>query len=130
MYKIEKKDFGYQLTFGGFIKADEMKTWVEESKRVLALSPSKFGIFVDMRELKPIASDAQKFMEEGQKLYQEKGMTRSVVVLNSAVTKMQFQRIARETGIDEWERYIDASSMPDWEKVGINWIENSVDPGN
>lgn len=130
MCGIVKKIYGYKLIFDGLIKADEMKAWVDKSRKILSLSPSKFGVFVDMRTLKPLAKDSQQFMKEGQKLYKEKGMVRSAVVLDSAVTKMQFQRIAKETGIYEWERYIDASSVSDWEQVGIDWISKGVDPDN
>lgn len=128
MYKIEKKPYGYKLTFGDFIKTDEMKNWVDESRKALVSAPKEFGIFVDMRTLKPLPDEAQKHMQEGQKLYKEKGMQRSVVILNSAITKMQFQRIAKETGIDQWERYIDASSKPNWEDIGVHWISKGIDP--
>lgn len=128
MYKIEKKDYGYKLTFGDSIKASEMKTWVDDSKKELATAKKEFGVFVDMRTLKPLDADAQVYMQEGQKLYKKTGMVRSVVILNSAVIKMQFVRIAKETGIYEWERYIDASAVTDWEKVGIDWISKGIDP--
>lgn len=128
MYKIEKKDYGFKLTFGGFITEDEMKKWLEESKIALQTAPKSFGVFVDMRTLKPLPTEAQKHMQEGQKLYKEKGMVRSVVILANAVTKMQFKRIAQETGIYQWERYIDEASNPNWEKVGIDWIKNGIDP--
>ncbi|MCK5165408.1 MAG: hypothetical protein KAQ72_16935 [Desulfobacula sp.] len=128
MYKIEKKDYGYKLTFDGFIKGEEMKLWVDESKKILAGAPKEFGIFADMRTLKPLPTDAQPLMQEGQMSYKKKGMVRSVVILNNAVTKMQFQRIAKETGIYEWERYVDASAINDWEKVGIDWISKGIDP--
>lgn len=128
MYKIEKKNFGYKLTFGGFISADEMKQWVDEAKKSLAAPPKDFGVFVDMRDLKPLPKDAQEDMQEGQKLFKQKGMVRSVVILSDAVTKMQFQRIAKQTGIYEWERYVDASTEPNWEQVGLNWISKGVDP--
>lgn len=128
MFKIEKEDYGYKLTFGDFIKSEEMMAWAEESKKALTAAPKDFGVFIDMRTLKPLPADAQPHMEEGQKLYKEKGMTRSVVILASATTKMQFKRIAQETGIYEWERYIDASSVPEWEKKGISWIREKIDP--
>ena len=128
MYNIEKKEYGFKLTFGDFIKAEEMKQWVDTSKKVLLGAPSGFGVFVDMRTLKPLPSDAQKPMEEGQKLYKQKGMTRSVVILNSATTTSQFQRLAKESGIYAWERYIDASKKSDWENVGIDWLKNGKDP--
>ena len=128
MYKIEKMNYGFKLTFGDFINENEMKKWVEESKSVLQTAPKEFGIFVDMRTLKPLAPEAQKFMQEGQKFYKEKGMIKSVVILANAVTKMQFKRIAQETGIYQWERYIDESSNPNWEKTGIDWVQNGIDP--
>lgn len=128
MYKIERKDFGYKLTFGDIITVEEMTTWVEESKQELANAPSEFGVFVDMRTLKPLAADTVKVMESGQAFYKEKGMTRSVVILNSAVVTMQFIRIAKDSGIYQWERYIDASSVSDWEKVGLAWIVDEKDP--
>ena len=35
-----------------------------------------------------------------------------------------------ETGIYEWERYIDASKTPKWEEIGIEWLVNNIDPDN
>ena len=128
MYKIEIKNYGYKLTFGGLIDAEEMKKWVADSKQALNTAPSKFGVFVDMRTLKPIEKESQAIMEEGQKLYKAKGMERSVVILESVLVTMQFKRIAKETGIYNWERYISAQDKPDWEKIGIAWIKDGVDP--
>jgi hypothetical protein len=128
MFKIEKKDFGFKLTLGGFINVDEMKQWVEESKKALLITPKQFGVFVDMRELKPLPPESQSFMQEGQKLYKQKGMQRSVVIVQNAITKMQFKRIAKETGIYAWERYIDASEVTNWEKIGKDWICDEIDP--
>lgn len=128
MYNIEKTNYGFKLTFGDFIQAPEMKEWVEKSKEALADAPAEFYIFVDMRTLKPLPENAQPFMQEGQKLYKEKGMKRSVVILNNSVTTLQFKRIAKETGIDAWERYIDASANENWETDGIAWLVNEKDP--
>jgi hypothetical protein len=41
---------------------------------------------------------------------------------------MQFKRIAKQTGIYAFERYLDASKTPGYEKIGIAWIQNGVDP--
>lgn len=128
MYKIEKKNWGFKVTFDGFIKADEMHQWVEESKKLLQTQTGKFGIMVDMRTLLPLPSDAQKVIEEGQKLYKTKGMERSAVILNNVTTTMQFMRIAKETGIHTYERYLDASSVADWEKKATDWLASGVDP--
>ncbi len=128
MYKIEKKDYGFFMTFSGFVRADEMKQWAEESKQLMKSPPKEFGVLADLRELKPLPFDAQQQMQEGQKLYKEKGLVRSVVVLDNAATTLQFQRIAKETGIYQWERYIDSSKTFNWQQVGIDWIKNGKDP--
>jgi len=128
MYKIEKKKYGFRLTFAGKMDADEMEMWLMDSRRVLADQTDPFLVFVDMRTLIPIDDDARQSMLNGQRFYKEKGMERSVAILNSPIMIMQFKGIAHETGIYEWERYIDASTEPDWEKVGLDWIINSIDP--
>jgi hypothetical protein len=128
MYSIDKKPWGFQLVFAGTIDTDEMVRWVKESEAVLASQQDKFGVFVDMRTLAPLSSDAETQMQNGQKMFKAKGMERSVVILNNALLTMQFRRIARETGISAWERYIDASKFPDWEKMGEAWLTTATEP--
>jgi hypothetical protein len=128
MYSIEKKPFGFKLTFSEMVNANEMKKWVDESKNAVSSAPNDFGVLIDMRKLSPLATDAQLHMQEGQKIYKQNGMKRSAVIVSSVLTKMQFQRIAKETGIYDWERYIDASSVNNWEKAALDWIEKEVDP--
>ncbi len=128
MYKIDKKDYGYLLTFSGIIDNEEMKKWVEDSKKALMGAPSSFGVVVDMRDLKPLSDETKKTMESGQKLYKEKGMARSAVILSSAILTLQFKRIAQESGIYQWERYINASKVTDWEKKAVDWVKNEIDP--
>jgi len=128
MHRIEKHSYGYKLTFEGFIKKDGMKQWIEESKKALAAASAGFGIVVDMRDLKPLPADSQLAMEEGQKLYKAKGMKRSAVIVNSGIMKMQFQRLAKQSGIYEWERYIDASNQQNWKDLAEKWITKAMDP--
>jgi hypothetical protein len=66
-------------------------------------------------------------MVSGQKLYKEAGMQRSAVVLNSATLTMQFIRLAKASGIYEWERYFDASSDQHWKENAMNWIKTGID---
>ncbi|MCK7514850.1 MAG: hypothetical protein MZV70_69840 [Desulfobacterales bacterium] len=67
--------------------------------------------------------DAKAEMTKGQVLYKQAGLKRSAVILNSATTTLQFKRIAKESGIDSWERYFDASNEPDWEKKAMDWLD-------
>ena len=120
MYKIEQKDFGFKLTLDGVIDESEMIKWVSDSEKALQSASSKFGVFVDMRSLKPLSQEAQAYMQKGQILYKQKAGYSPLFV--------QFTNIAEETGIYEWERYIDASKYPDWEAKGIAWIVSAADP--
>lgn len=128
MYQIDRTDFGLKMTFSDFITAEEMKEWLKEAETVLLSVEKPFGVIVDMRTLKPLQSDAQIHMEAGQKLFREKGMIRSAVILNDLITTMQFQRLARQTGIYKWERYINTHTTPDWEGQALEWVKNGNDP--
>lgn len=128
MYQIERLHYGFKLIFAETISADQMKEWVSASEKVLAEKTGTFGVFVDMRTLKPLQPEAQEHMKTGQKLFKEKGMQRSAVILNDAIITLQFKRIAKETGIYAWERYIDASKFKNWEEIGINWLTKGIDP--
>ena len=130
MYKIERRNSGYLLTFGGAISKDDMQKWVNESRAVLAKeTASSFGVIIDMRTLAPLPTDAQALMVEGQGLYKTKGMKRSAVVVLNNVTAMQFKRLAQESGIYQWERYI-AATTSDWSDIAIAWVRDGVDPDN
>jgi anti-anti-sigma regulatory factor len=128
MYKIEKNDLGFHLTLGGEISKAELEKWEEESERALRLQQAPFGVIIDMRQLAPLAADAQEVMVRGQAMYRSRGMQRSSVILEDAITTIQFMRLARRSGINKYERYIDASTLPDWLQAARNWIEHAIAP--
>ena len=128
MYKIDKKSSGYLLTFAGEIKVDEMQRWYNDSALALTNSLSEFGVIVDMRTLKPLDNEAQQKMVAGQKLYKDKGMKRSAVILNDPDTTKQFKQLAVVSGIYAFERYIDASTNPNWASIAKSWVVHAIDP--
>jgi len=129
MYKIEKRPSGYILTFSGQIDAIEMQRWFDDSKRNLALeTSSSFGVIINMKDLQPLKPDAVAIMKNGQKLYKDKGMKRSAVILNSAEICNQFKNIAIQTGIFTMEKYIDASTIPNPVDFAIAWVKDGIDP--
>jgi hypothetical protein len=81
-----------------------------------------------MRTLVPLRPDSQALMVKGQALYRAKGMQRSAVILNDAVVTGQFMRLAKESGIYAYERYIDASNDPQWHRHAEDWVRSGVDP--
>jgi hypothetical protein len=80
-----------------------------------------------MRTLAPLAPEAQTVMVKGQQLYKQRGMRRSAVVVNNALTAIQFKRLAQQSGIYEWERYFDGSK-PGFFEAAIAWGKDGVDP--
>jgi hypothetical protein len=128
MFKIDKHGYGFHLTFAGFMKKEEMEEWVAASQKALQGAAKQFGVFVDMRTLKPLPKDAQPVMESGQKLYKAAGMVRSVVILDDAITTYQFRELAKKSGIAQWERYINAKERADWQKAGEAWLTSATDP--
>lgn len=128
MYQIDKKPYGVHLTFSGYIPKDELEQWLADSKEMISSLPDEFVVLIDMREMELLAPESRPAMVEGQQYYRAHGMQRSVVILKDKITMLQFQGIAKETGIYKWERYIDANAEPGWEQIAMDWILNSVDP--
>ena len=129
MYKIEKNGNVFYQTFSDFMSEEELTKWVEESEKALAgVKGQKLYVFADLRKLKPLSPAAGGVMAKGQAMYQKAGMERSVVILADAVTSMQFKRLAKQSGIDAWERYIDASTTPNFKEIGLDWLINKKEP--
>ncbi|MBZ5681801.1 MAG: hypothetical protein LAO24_17020 [Acidobacteriia bacterium] len=129
MYKIEKSDLGFHLTFGGTITKGELEEWYKESEQVLATQQVPFGVIIDMRTLAPLPVEAQGIMVRGQSMYRSRGMQRSCVILEDPITTIQFRRLAKQSGIFLYERYIDASAHKDWRQQAEKWVKGAVCPG-
>jgi hypothetical protein len=128
MYKIDKTDLGFYLTFAGEMTKAELQKWYEESEQALKRQPGAFGVIIDMRTLAPLLPEAQRVMVRGQSMYRNRGMQRSCVILENAITTIQFMRLARQSGIFKFERYIDASTHKDWLAKAQKWVEHAVAP--
>ena len=128
MYKFEKQSYGFRVELGGKISVDEAVLWLADLKEVLADQESGFTVFIDMRTIIPVGPEAQAYIQEGQVLCREAGVERSVAILNSPAVAAQFRRLGGDSGVAPGERYIDASQVPNWEEVGMNWLEHAVDP--
>lgn len=129
MWNISRQSFGFVLTFSGILQQDDLRQWQNQVRQELkAPPPGTWGVVVDMRTLSPLSEEAQKLMVDGQQLFLKAGMKRSAVALNDAVVTMQFRRLARQSGIDAWERYVNAAATPNWQSVAKRWIVEAVEP--
>lgn len=81
-----------------------------------------------MRTMQPLCVEAQQDFEIAQRHARDAGMNRSAVILADPTLTYQFKRIALQSGIYDWERYIDESSNADWEELGLKWVKDGIDP--
>lgn len=127
MFSFQKTSYGFKLTFGGKMPAEELERWVATANQMLSDQKPSFKVLVDMRTLETLDAEAQELMIRGQMLFRQTGMIRSVVILNNPDTTRQFRNLAKMSGIFHWERYIDASSTPEWEEIAISWLIEGVE---
>jgi hypothetical protein len=128
VYKIDKTDLGFFLTFAGKMTKAEIEKWYAESEQALIEQQAPFGVIIDMRTLALLPVEAQGVMVRGQSMYRRRGMERSCVILDDAITRIQFMRLARQSGIFKYERYIDASANQDWLAEAHNWVRHAIPP--
>ncbi|MEA2030508.1 MAG: hypothetical protein U9N55_02775 [candidate division Zixibacteria bacterium] len=128
MYNIEKKDYGYKMTFSGSLTKEEMAEWLEKIEKILPGEQESFAILMDIRKLQPVSQVVQKFFRRGQMLLEKQGMVRSAIVFDSPAIVMQFKRLAIQSEIFDKERYIDTSSTLQWEDASNGWVTESIEP--
>jgi len=56
------------------------------------------------------------------------GGQRSIVLFDSRLAAMQIKRLAKDSGLYEWERYIDTETYLDFEKIVLAWLNEGKDP--
>jgi len=111
------------------IDENEMQRWYNDSKiTLMSETSSSFGVVIDMKDLSPLSLEASNVMKLGQKMYKDKGMKRSAVILNSPQVTKQFKNIAIQSGIYATERYIDASTTTNPVGKAVDWVKDSIDP--
>jgi hypothetical protein len=129
MYIIETGPHGFTLTFSGSIYAEELERWFIASQKALADRKGRpFGVIVDMRYLLPLGPEARAVILKGQRLFRESGLQRSVVVLKSSAITNQFRQLAKDSGVYQYERYINAAEDPHWPQHALAWLESRIDP--
>lgn len=129
MHRIEETRYGYRVTFEGFLHRDDMGALLSTMKEVVRpREEGSFSVLVDMRKSRAFPAEVQEILKQAITVCKEAGMERNAVVLNSAIATLQAKRLARETGTDNWSRYIDASSEPEWEKIAVEWLQRAVEP--
>lgn len=127
MYKIEEKSFGFEVSFSGFLQGPDVLKFREEMERKVAGQREPFGVLVDLRESRTFPAEAQAGLMQIIGHCREHGMERNAVVVNSAITKIQAARLARETQIPH-VRFLDAATNPEWRRQAEDWLIKGSEP--
>lgn len=127
MHQVEEKPYGFQITFQGFLQGDDIARFNEEMKKYVEHQTGNFAVLVDLREMRTFPQDAQQKLMEIIMYCRDRGMNRNAVVVNSAITKIQANRLAKETQVEEI-RFIDAAQVDDWRKTAEDWLIKGKEP--
>jgi hypothetical protein len=128
-YSIEKKEYGIRITFEGMLDSENANKYVAEFLQVLNTMVDEFGIIMDLTKAKPMPEESQVIVDEAYKaVLQKKGMNRAASIVSSTIMKIQMVRMAKEHGIYDKARYIDATTNVNYEKAAIDWVERGIDP--
>jgi len=124
MYKLEKTEYGIKIIFSGNIDVSEVLQWKTESELLLE-DMSNITVYTDISD-GVLSNDAQLEIVEAQKIYREKGIKKSVIIVSSVDKVFQFKEIALEHGIYDYERYI-SLDVQNYEAKALAWILEDKD---
>jgi hypothetical protein len=128
MYQIQETSYGLHVVFNGFLQKDEMMAWATEVMPIVNGRRGEFGALVDLRGAKAFPQAAQEVLFDAIKNLRSRGLNRQSVVVASPILKIQATRMAKELGMYEVVRFLDASALENWEEVGVDWAARGIDP--
>ena len=128
MINVEETSYGYKIVFEGFAQRDDVARLAQNLGQQLSGRDQPFGCLVDLRQSRAIPADAQTDLMQAIGYTTQYGMVRCAVAVASAIAKIQAMRVAKETGIYDTTRFVDASADGQWEKTALAWIERDKDP--
>lgn len=131
MFTFDVTPYGFKFHSQGYFSIEASQTWLDGYKKIIAQVSKKgkpFGQFADLRDFKPGPPEAQQAITDGMKVFKAAGGQRSIVLLDNPIAAMQIKRLAKESGIYEWERYIDIITHPNFEPIVDAWLTKGTDP--
>lgn len=126
MFRVDDKPYGFEIAFTGFPRGEHISELSREMQAAMERQRGPFGVLVDLRETRTFPADAQERLMELIAFCRQHGMNRNAVVVNSAITRIQAGRLAREGGIED-VRFFDAAEEPDWRRTAEEWLAEGSD---
>jgi hypothetical protein len=128
MHDIEHHAFGYYVRLAGQLTVGELLEWLAVIERTLAEVRPGFGLILDLRALQPLSQNARRMLSRGMQIFQRRGLYRSAVIVHKASTRHEFTRLAKESGVYQWERYFSEEDDLSWISQAEAWITAGTDP--
>jgi hypothetical protein len=128
MYKIERKHYGLHVTMGGLYSPDEISIYVKEKERLIAEIDGHFSLLIDLRSAIPPDHADETLLQESQAKLKSWGLQRMAIIVKSPIVGTQARQIAISAAVKEQTRIINASKVPDWEEVALDWILYGKEP--
>jgi hypothetical protein len=129
MQRVSATDYGFDIVFGGPLTREEADELVEELRQKLPPPGGRFGLLVDSRQARAYPPEVQQAFRRGILLCAERGMERSIVVLDSEVSTIHAKRLAKETDTLAGTRYLDARTHRNWRRIASDWLLRGIEPG-
>lgn len=129
MIEVKRTPFGFHMVFSGHITSEEMMAWKVQSLERLRdpKLPKPFRVRVDMTSLEHLDVDPKEILVDGQSLYRDAGMDRSVVIIADKATGLQMRDTALASGIETGERYLHIAE-PHWRQEMEDWLIRGIEP--
>lgn len=128
MYTIEKTTYGLRVVMGGVYAENEIKQYIEEKEKLISEIDGPFSMLVDLRSAIPPEPSDRKLLEESQARMRKGNFERMAIIFTSPVLRMRGQQIAFDSEISPQTRMIDASKVPNWESLALDWVIKGIDP--
>ena len=130
MQRVSATDYGFDIVFGGPLTREEADELVEELRRKLPPPGGRFGVLVDSRQVRSYPPEVQQALRRGILLCVERGMVRSIVVLDSEISSIHAQRLGKETDTLAGTRYVDARAHRNWRRIARAWLLHGIEPSS
>lgn len=128
MYEVKETEYGLYLRIIGEVSLDESKAILSEVRVIFERRETGICAFADLQKMELLSLETQAVCVEIQKMLIELGVKRVVTMLGNATVAHQFKRLSLQSGLFDFDRYIDVSINPDWEEIGLRWMNDGIDP--
>ncbi len=129
MFELKKTLYGVSITVSpDLTESKDIRSALKQVMLMINEFEGDFSAFTDLRNFETLPLNVQELIVSLKKWFSKKGMKRSVVILNSAYLTEHFKHYGRNSGLYEFERYLDTSFNSKWKLVALDWVMHGIEP--